>query len=112
MKYTVVIAESARQDLHNIFSYIALELSSPVSATRQIGRIEETIMSLETYPERHKIYEKEPWKSRNLRLCSANNYYIFYIPNTETETVTVIRIFYKRRDIDKQLGATPSDYDN
>ena len=106
MKYTVVIAESARQDLHNIFSYIALELSSPVSATRQIGRIKEAIMSLETFPERHKIYEKEPWKSRNLRLCSANNYYIFYIPNTENKTVTIIRIFYKKRDIDAQLGAT------
>lgn len=107
MKYTVEIAQSARQDLHNIFNYIALELSSPSSAIRQIGHIEEMAMSLETFPERHKIYEKEPWQSRNLRLCAVNNYYIFYIPNATNKTVTVIRIFYKRREIDAQLDGTP-----
>ena len=36
----------------------------------------------------------------------VDNYLVFYIPQTEEKTVTVIRVMYGRRDIDAQLKRT------
>ena len=57
-------------------------------------------------PEKYKIYEKEPWKSRNLRYFSVNNYTVFYLPKKETENVTIVRIIYSGRDLKRQLKET------
>ena len=47
------------------------------------------------------IYEREPWKSRNTRVVPVDNYVIFYIPDKTKKLVTVIRIMYSGRDVDK-----------
>ena len=49
------------------------------------------------------IYEREPWKSRNTRVVPVDNYAIFYIPDKTKKLVTVIRVMYSGRDVDKQL---------
>ena len=33
----------------------------------------------------------------------VDNYLVFYIPDNETETVTVIRVMYSGREVDSQL---------
>lgn len=55
-------------------------------------------------PERFCVYDKEPWKTRGLRIMPVDNYLVFYIPDKKTQTVTVIRVMYGRRDTDKQLN--------
>ncbi|MBQ8401784.1 MAG: type II toxin-antitoxin system RelE/ParE family toxin [Clostridia bacterium] len=54
-------------------------------------------------PGRFRLYDKEPWRSRGLRIMPVDNYLVFYIPDTENETVSIIRIMYGGRDIDAQL---------
>ena len=49
------------------------------------------------------IYEREPWKSRNTWVVPVDNYVIFYIPDKTKKLVTVIRVMYSGRDVDKQL---------
>ena len=34
----------------------------------------------------------------------VDNYLVFYIPNKETQTVTVIRVMYGGRDVEIQLN--------
>ena len=41
--------------------------------------------------------------SRNLRVMPVDNYLVFYIPDHQVKTVTVLRIMYGGRDIDAQL---------
>ena len=103
MKYGVTLTEQAESDLRGIFEYIAFELLSPENATGQLERIEEKILSLGEYPKRFRLYEREPWKSRNTRVAAVDNYVIFYIPDTTKKLVTVIRVMYSGRDVDKQL---------
>lgn len=55
-------------------------------------------------PERFRVYDREPWRSRNLRVMPVDNYLVFYIPDHQAETVTVLRIMYGGRDIDAQLN--------
>lgn len=54
-------------------------------------------------PERFRVFAKEPWQSRGLRQMSVYNYIVFYIPKTEDEIVTIIRVMYVGRDMDRQL---------
>ena len=63
----------------NIFAF---ELQSPENASGQLDRLEEQILSLDTMPERYRKYEKEPWKSRGLRVLPLDNYVVLYIPDS------------------------------
>lgn len=103
MTYQIKITDQANQDLRGIFEYIAYELQELQTAIGQLDRLEKEIYSLNQMPERYRIYDREPWRSRNLHIMPVDNYLVFYIPDNNTQTVTVIRIFYGRRDIDTQL---------
>ena len=100
MIYEVEVSEQADSDLREIFEYIAFELQSPENAGGQLDRLEKQILSLNTMPERYQKYEKEPWKSRGLRVLPVNNYVVYYIPDNDKEVVTILRVMYAGRDID------------
>lgn len=104
MNYEVRLTTEAENDLRGIFEYIAFDLQSPQNAAGQLDRLEKSIMSLDQMPERFRVYEKEPWRSRNLRVMPVDNYLVFYIPDHQAKTVTVLRVMYGGRDIDAQLG--------
>ncbi len=104
MIYAVELSEQADSDLRGIFEYIAFELQSPENASGQLARLEEQILSLETMPERYRKYEKEPWKSRGLHVLPVDNYVVFYIMDVDKKVVTILRVMYAGRDIDKQLN--------
>lgn len=103
MIFDVQISEQADKDLREIFEYIAFELLSPENAARQLTRLEEAISSLDHIPEKFRRYEREPWRSRGLRIFPVDNYLVFYIPDVETNIVTVIRVLYGGKETDKEL---------
>ena len=104
MIFTVEITEQADSDLRAIYEYIAFELQSPENASGQLDRLERSIISLEEMPECYQRYEKEPWYSRGLRIFPVDNYVVCYIADTERYIVTVIRVMYAGRDIERQLN--------
>ena len=106
MKYSVVISDQADLDVRCIYEYIAFEKQAPETASGLIDRIEEQILKLDEMPYRFREYEKEPWKSRGLRIMPIENYVVCYIPRDDDATVTVIRIFYSGQNIDKHLKKT------
>ena len=103
MIYEIKLSEQADKDLREIFEYIAFDLQSLENASGQLDRLEEHISKLHTMPERYPKYEKEPWKSRELRVLPVDNYLIFYISNSDKKIVTVIRVMYSGMYIDAQL---------
>ena len=104
MIYEVEVSQQADSDLRGIFEYIAFELQSPKNASGQLDRLEKQILSLNTMPERYRRYEKEPWKSRGLRVLPVDNYVVLYIPDSDKKVVTILRVMYAGRDIDNQLN--------
>lgn len=104
MIYEVITTERADNDLRGIYEYIAFELLSPNNAVGQLDRLEDSIIKLETFPEKFREYEKEPWHSRGMRVMPVDNYLVFYVPDKDTGIVTVLRIMYAGRDVDKQLN--------
>ena len=104
MTYQICITDRAEKDLRNIFEYVAFELQEMQVAVGLLARLEEEINSLSYMPERYRLYDREPWRSRNLHIMPVENYLVFYIPDAITQKVSVVRVFYGRRDIAGQLS--------
>ena len=60
-------------------------------------------MDLDTMPDRFRECDKEPWHSRGLRIMPVDNFLVFYIPDSKHGIVTIIRVVYGGRDVDKEL---------
>lgn len=103
MTYPVTLTPMAQRDLREIFRYIAFDLQSVQNASAQLDRLEKAIASLDQMPERFRVYDKPKWRERNLRMMPVDKYLVFYIPDQGSETVTVLRILYGGRDIDRWL---------
>ncbi|MBQ8185830.1 MAG: type II toxin-antitoxin system RelE/ParE family toxin [Clostridia bacterium] len=103
MIFKIRISERAENDIRAIYRYIAYDIGAPEAAARLIGRIETGIRSLDEMPERYRAYHRESLRKRGLRVMPVENYLIFYIPDKETQTVSIVRVIYKGRDVEKQL---------
>ena len=72
------MSEEAEDNLKAVIEYISIELKMPHAASNLYYKIKNLIQSLATMPERFKEYDKEKYKSYNLRMVSVDNYCIFY----------------------------------
>lgn len=104
--YHVKLSDQAENDLRTIFEYIAFELLSPDHAKEQLERLEEQIDRLDQMPDRCASYKEEPWHSRGLRFVPVDHYVVFYLPNKESRTVTILRVLYGGSDMEDQLRST------
>lgn len=103
--YRVVYSPQARDDLKEIYTYIAVELQAPETAEGQVNRIRKEIWSLDFMPSRYAIVDWEPWRSMGMHRVPVDNFVIYYAVNTERCTVTVIRIFYGGRDVENIINS-------
>ena len=106
MRYNIIYSESSKDDLKNIYEYIAYKLLSPATAVGQVERIMQAIRSLENMPMCNPVYHDDPWKSKGVRFIPVDNYLVFYLPREEDSNISIIRIIYKGRDIKKQMNET------
>lgn len=97
--YSIIYSPKAKEDLKEIYSYIAFTLLVPGTAESQVNRIRNTIRSLDFMPLRNPIVDWEPWKSMGIHKLPIDNFIIFYLVDSNFSIVTVIRIVYGGRDI-------------
>jgi len=98
--YTVVYTTEARDDLSEIYAYIAYDLGAPEAAEGQVNRIRAEIRTLDSMPARYEAVHWEPWKSLNMRRIPVNRFVIYYAIDEAQRTVTIVRIFYGGRDVE------------
>lgn len=104
MSWHIELSRQAKQDIRDIYEYISFVFSAPETAKKQIRRILQKVDSLNEMPMRYRLYYEEPWHSKGLRFLPVDNYLIFYIPDSESFTVNIVRIIYGRRNIEEQLN--------
>ncbi len=107
--YSVIYSPEAKNDIKDIYSYIAFELLVPGTAESQVNRIRKTIRSLDLMPSRNPIVDWEPWKSMGMHKVPVDNFVAFYIVDSTALTVTIIRIVYGGRDIQRMASQTNND---
>jgi len=59
-------------------------------------------LSLEEMPERIKVMDSEPERSKGLRPLIVDNYTVFFV--IKFDTVNIVRVLYSASDISKQLS--------
>ena len=100
-RYEVKITNAARQDMEDIYNYIAIELLSPENAMGQYDRIAAEILSLDIFPQRNRIMDSEPEKQMELRRLIVDNYSVFY--TIRENQVIVTDVLYTASDIEARL---------
>lgn len=100
-QYRVLITDEALNDMESIYEYISDELLAPDTAMWQYNRIADAIETLEQMPERIKLMESEPEKTRGLRKLIVDNYAVFFI--IEDDAVIVTNVLYGASDIENRL---------
>lgn len=103
MIYEIVLSESAKTDLKDIYRYIYSELQVPETAKNIVRKILSKIDQLNEMPERYRFYPEEPMYSNEIRFFTVANYLVFYKVSKNKNTVFISRIIYGGRNIRKQL---------
>lgn len=93
MKYQIFYTDSAKQDLKNIYRYICDSLVEPEIAEKLTDKIMKSIRSLDEMPQRYRLFDEEPWRSRGLRILPVNNYLIFYLSDEERTVLQFSALF-------------------
>lgn len=99
--YKTHITDEALNDMESIYEYIAEELLAPDTAMGQYNRIADTIETLDQMPERIKLMESEPERTRGLRRLIVDNYAVFFI--IADDVVIVTNVLYGASDIENRL---------
>ncbi|MHB8126085.1 MAG: type II toxin-antitoxin system RelE/ParE family toxin [Desulfitobacteriaceae bacterium] len=97
-KYSVLMTQTATEDLNSIALYITDELRETFIAKKLVGNIKEVVMSLEQMPTRHSLLTDENLAVQGIRKITVDNYIVFYIVSEKDNIVTIVRILYGRRD--------------
>jgi len=101
-RYEVKISNKASEDMDSIYQYISETLLAPSTAVKQYIRIADAIMTLDEMPERIRLIDSEPERSKGLRTLVVDNYTVFFV--IEADTVNVARVLYSASDILKRLS--------
>ncbi|MDD5986520.1 MAG: type II toxin-antitoxin system RelE/ParE family toxin [Eubacteriales bacterium] len=99
--YKIHITDEALNDMESIYEYIAEELLAPDTAMGQYDRIADAIETLDQMPERIKLMESEPERTRGLRRLNVDNYAVFFI--IAEDVVIVTNVLYGASDIENRL---------
>ena len=100
--YNIEITSKANEDMDRIYTYIADVLLEPVIAANQYDRIADAILTLDSMPERIKIMDSEPARSRGLRPLLVDNYTVLF--TIESDTVYIVRVLYSSSDISAKFA--------
>jgi hypothetical protein len=100
MPYSIVILESASNQLAEIYKYIKYNLESPLAAINTIDKIEKAINDLNVFPNRFPLYKGKLKNKNKLRLMPLDNFNVYYSVNENDFYVYVHYIIYSKRNID------------
>ena len=99
-QYQVKLTAKSRDDMEEIYNYIAYSLCAPQAAINQYNNIADAILSLETMPERCALMQSKLCSKYNLRCLLVDNYSILYRVENE---VVIVRVLYASSNIDECL---------
>ena len=93
-----VLFPKAKEDLENIFYYIAIELVNQEAASDLINKFESKFNELLLFPISYPLVESKLIYEIDLRKCMVENYIILYFYNAKDKLVEIVRVIYSKID--------------
>ena len=98
MIYTVVVTDTAKQDLRNIATWIMEQSEDVKIARRFVHELRIGCQKLQSFPDRGALPKDRILKSMGYRFIVYKEYLVFYLTDNESNTVTIMAIFNSKRD--------------
>ncbi|MCH5193245.1 MAG: type II toxin-antitoxin system RelE/ParE family toxin [Oscillospiraceae bacterium] len=96
--YKVNYSEPAENDLKSAAAYIAGNLRNKIAAANLLDAADRAVLSLSDFPERNPLVRDALLAANGFRMQRINNYLAFYVIDSETQTVSILRVIHSRRD--------------
>ncbi|MBQ9207449.1 MAG: type II toxin-antitoxin system RelE/ParE family toxin [Treponema sp.] len=102
MAYKIQIADSAKAELREIVGYIAEMLANPTAAASLLEDFEKQKTFLVENPRTFPFCPIQSLQKRGYRrFIFKQNYLALYLVDDDEKIVTIMHIFYARRDYEK-----------
>ena len=101
--YKLEFLPIAKNDMIEIVKYIANELKNPVAAQNLADEFISSAQRICEFPYSNNVYTPIKPLDMEYRRIIVNNYLMFYTVDETNKTVTIMRVIYAKRDIEKQL---------
>lgn len=89
-KYKVIVTPQAARQIKETARYIKYVLCAPMAAEAFLKTIQESIASLDQFPNRIGLTTEEPWHSYGIHKMVIDNYLVYFWINEELYSVHVI----------------------
>ena len=103
MAYKIEVSDSANNDLDAILTYITVDLASPMAASNFVDELEDKYDKLEEHPFMYELSRNERLARMGYRRFVIGNYVALYLIDEKKQIVTIMRIFYGKRDYEKHI---------
>lgn len=98
-KFGYRLTKRAESDLDGIVSYIAVELSTPQTASDFVDKLKDNIDETRAFPESGSPVDNEFLQVENLRKKLIGNYIMYYLPDMREKIIYILRIVYGKQNI-------------
>ena len=103
-KYDIEVTAFAEASIRGIAFYIKNKLKAPQAARNTVKKIFDAIFGLDTFPNKVKLTEDEPWRTEGIHQLVIGNYYVYFWINENEHKVIVTDVIYARRDQMKAMA--------
>ena len=103
MSFKVKFADTAKEDLRNIATYIAEQSKDKTIAINFVNELREKTKILETFPECGAIPDDRIMKNSDYRFLVHKEYLIFYHYIAKDNTSYILSIFNAKRDYSRVM---------
>lgn len=101
--YKIIYLPIAKSDLEEIIHYITYELKNSVAAINLIKEFEKEEKNILTFPYGVSEYQAIKTLEHKYRKVRIKNYFMFYFIDEESKIITISRVLYQKRNIDKLI---------
>ena len=102
-KFWYRLTKRAESDLDGIVSYIAVFLANPQAASDFVDKLQDNIEEARAFPESGSLVHNEFLQLESVRKKMVGNYIMYYLPDMGEEIIYVLRIVYRKRNMDEIL---------
>jgi len=101
MNYKIEYSTKSEKSINQIYDYISKVLLNPKSASKTINGILKTVNKLSLFPKKHRLCEEPSLNKLGARITVYENYIIIYLVFDSDKTVSIVDIYYGKKNINK-----------